>query len=1780
MMTVARFAATIELMPLIQGEIKVVSMRLEQPQANVIIDDTGSVDWLVRAAGSKTLDPNKVSLENVTIADGAIAYTDLRTGIAMQVEHIDAAVEARSLAGPWRIDGSYLEGETRVPFQLATGRRLDDGSIRLKAEFSPAGLPLLIVADGVIGIDDDQGGLNYAGTYDLTEVVAAEEGEAGEQDGWRSAGTFALTRDALVVDKAVLTEGPPDRPASFAGSLRIDLGKTARFSAKAEARQLDLDRSLAKGPSEPMEVGKAAQQLVDWVSSLYVPPLPGQVTFDVPGIIVGGSVIQDVRFVASPKDKGWQISDFQADLPGHARLEANGTITTADKVGFFGDVRLAVNQPATFAAWWRGRREPGAGRLLAPFDLSGRATINQSEIAVDAMQMTIGDAIISGDFSWSGARQADKRRLLETDLKADRLDFVQLRALAELLVGKDLADTSVIADSYSVKLAAGELAIQDVVMRDVSVDAGFVDGTLTVNEVQVGDLGGARLSVPRGRIESMLEDKPLGSLEAHLSAPTLDGLARVVERIAPGSELALWLSSAAPSLAPAAVDLEISAPPADGSANVRTKLSGAAGTTTFEAILDLTGNPAQWQKATAKLSASARSYDALSLAKQAGLSVTDVEAAGSAEISASLSGVPEKGMAASVNGGFAGVTFGGEGTLHLAADLPVAFKGNVKVSTDDLDPLMKMAGLGIPGAAVGTSVDLSGTLETLSTTADFAWSNGNIAGLAVGGRLRVADVADGSLEVGGELTVDEADLGWIAALSLGFPPLPTGDPETPWSKAPFADPVFGPVGGKLTVASDRLVVGDQFTIAKAKFGLKLEPDRIDLDLSEGQVAGGTISGGFSIHNVDGNANVTGRISLKDAALEALVWERLGRPVATGVADISANFEATGRSPAGLISTLTGGGALAIRDAEARYVNPRAVSLVVRAADLGQPFTEETLSELFRSFIDGGSITFKEADGAFAIAGGTVRLKSLPVEAAEANAVGNAAIDLNTMTIDSDWTLTLDTGGGKEEAAPAQVGIVFQGPVAEPDRSFDVLQFWSYLNIRQEERVQEILAMEEASRLEKERFSRERRKLREDAARREREAREAMEARVRAAENVEALHVSRETREDERALAAAELAAATAASAAEEASAADTAAETAAEVAAAARTKANAASEAAAEIASAARTAAEAADTAAKEMFEAQRVAAETTAAAETATAGLDAAEARLAEARVAEETANGIVTAAATETQAADDAAKKAAKLAKEATDAAAKARIQATQAEAVAAERTADAKAAADKVEQAAAAAAAAKAAAERAVAEKAAGEKVATESAAAAKLDEDVAAVQAGAAEEAAAALEGAERARAERNDARETAEAAVVSAATALEEADAALSAARRDVTDAEKVAAQRASLETTALNVQPDVQTEGELTALRQSVVVKRAAVAKAETAAADADAALKAAKGEVATAIAAVASAESLVNEKATAHTAAAEKAATAQATAKAAAEAAIDAKARLADLATAEAQALIEAANARADEAEARTLAEKTAAARNAAVDAAAAKVSEAAGAEERASAAKLAADGAAKTAAEKAAAESTAVETAALAAKDRVAAEEALAAAKETRAKAVAAAGAATKAVGQKTTADEKAKIVAAAAAAEQSAADAEAAQLASLATEAEATAATAQAAASAAAAKARRLIPGRASVLTPADAATATEASVGTTPLVDGQDNSALLPAGSTLAPAAVPTPPRKPPPPAKTTAKQPAPPAKTTAKQSAPPAKTTAKQPVKAKPRRTAPPGPLVIMPPAIR
>jgi hypothetical protein len=218
-------------------------------------------------------------------------------------------------------------------------------------------------------------------------------------------------------------------------------------------------------------------------------------------------------------------------------------------------------------------------------------------------------------------------------------------------------------------------------------------------------------------------------------------------------------------------------------------------------------------------------------------------------------------------------------------------------------------------------------------------------------------------------------------------------------------------------------------------------------------------------------------------------------VAEGTADLTVQFDASGRSPAGLVSALGGSGSLDLRDGRVRFVNPEAFALVIQAMAASEDMPEDDLRALFAGYLDAGTMAFSHAGGTFEIVAGVVRAKTIFAEAEKAQAIGRANLDLNTMTLDSSWDLGLPPGVETIQGIDPAVTISFTGPLASPERRINVVPLVGYLAVR---------AIAEADRLQAEILERERlarliRKLQEDRDRaRAAEERAAAEAAAQAA----------------------------------------------------------------------------------------------------------------------------------------------------------------------------------------------------------------------------------------------------------------------------------------------------------------------------------------------------------------------------------------------------------------------------------------------------------------------------------------------------------------------------------------------------------------------------------------------------------------------------------------------------------------------------------------------------------
>ena len=103
-MTIETFSMDAELAPFLRGEFLIFDMRMVRPQAVVDIAEDGTIDWAMRP--SSPIPASRIALEKLTVSDGQVTIRHHLSGRTHVISEINTQLSAKSLAGPWRLEGA------------------------------------------------------------------------------------------------------------------------------------------------------------------------------------------------------------------------------------------------------------------------------------------------------------------------------------------------------------------------------------------------------------------------------------------------------------------------------------------------------------------------------------------------------------------------------------------------------------------------------------------------------------------------------------------------------------------------------------------------------------------------------------------------------------------------------------------------------------------------------------------------------------------------------------------------------------------------------------------------------------------------------------------------------------------------------------------------------------------------------------------------------------------------------------------------------------------------------------------------------------------------------------------------------------------------------------------------------------------------------------------------------------------------------------------------------------------------------------------------------------------------------------------------------------------------------------------------------------------------------------------------------------------------------------------------------------------------------------------
>lgn len=1086
-MTVETFSMDAELAPFMRGEFLIFDMRLVRPRMTVSVDGDGVVDWAMRP--SSPFDLAQISVEKLTITEGRVDIRHAAGGRDHLLSEINAEVSARSLAGPWRAQGSLRVDGLRTALAVSTGRVDEDGALRLRLRGEPQIYPLSLESDGDVRFKD--GALRYAGSFHIEaqarsgDALRAADGEtfrlrqdtakAGETGRkapapYRLSGKFAFDHEKLDFEEFRFETGPQDNPYVADGKAVVDLGVRPRFSIEANGAQVRFDETIADADAASaltLQGRLAALQRV--LEDLPKPTIPGTVEVRLPAVVAGDTTIRDVEMSAEPAAAGWTINALSATLPGRTTLEGSGLLRTGDDFGFTGSLLLAVAQPSGFAAWLSRdiddaiRRLPAAG-FKADVDLNAR------QQRFSNLELVLGKARFEGEIDRRLVGEA--RPSTTVRLNGGALDVDGLAAFASLFVS-DRGASHFADEDLDLAVKAGPVGISGLTAETVDTALRLRGGRLEIDRLSVGGLGGARGGATLSATGTLrdMASSPSGKLDASVVAVDLAPLVTVLADRYPQNRLLSGLSRRAAAypglLADARVDMVVSGAPDEkgGEPGVALSANGSAGGSAFS--LTVSGEAGDGIDPAAPLSVAltARNDNAEALMALYGLPALPLGLVGGADTSLSLKGTLDKGFDAALEFTSQELTASYKGTLRITEDGPEG-EGAATLEAADIEPWLMTAGLGLPGMGMGMPAEFSADASFGKQLVTFSKIAGTIDEGKVAGDVN-AEIKDGRPYLTGAVSIDTLDLWPMMATVLGEAALQGG--EGTWPKAPFRGDVAAPVGFNLDISAGAVSAGVFGTAEAAMMTVRLDHEGLRISNLAAKALGGTLEGLGEIKNNDGTALLSGQMKLSGADIGALLD---GSGIA-GKGDVTANLSGSGKSVEGLIASLSGSGSATFGATSIPGLNPNALpALIARADAIGRDVDAARTAVFAPPIVDAGTFPAASGEIAFTVAGGVLRAPPLTLDSPAATLTAELKADFADGTVAASGEIAYAPGDEALVGSEPVVRYTAQGPLGAIEKRLDTQPLAQFLTQRALEIEQARVEAMQAALLEKQRLRRE------------------------------------------------------------------------------------------------------------------------------------------------------------------------------------------------------------------------------------------------------------------------------------------------------------------------------------------------------------------------------------------------------------------------------------------------------------------------------------------------------------------------------------------------------------------------------------------------------------------------------------------------------------------------------------------------------------------------------------
>lgn len=1063
---IAEFSMDAELAPFLSGEALIFDMRVSEPKVRLRLLKDGTLDWM---RGSQPEMPAKsVVLESVHVDGGDIQFIDEQSGRTRHITGLNAEMSAKSLAGPWRIEGNAaLDGE-HGNFTVSSSQPDDSGVLRVRTRLVPDKHPINVDLDGELKLVNSKP--DYIGffTAGVEEKQARKSADGQIQP--RVKGRFELTNERIRISEYRLEVGAADDPYVVTGEATLDTGKKPEFLLTADGQQIDVNRlgnnQGASGKTNRNPAISARQRLNNLIAvaaEIPIPQVPGKATFRLPAIVAGDTTIRDVQLDLQPAGTGWKIDHAIGTLPGRTQVEASGRLMLQGEPNFAGNLVVASNQPSGLASWLVGSVDP-AIRQLKQAGFSADVSLRHDEQRFENLEIAIGSATLKGQLDRQA--QTDKQAArLAVDLSGDALDLDALRALTGLFTGQD-AGANLLDHQITAHLKADKFTAFGVQADNVETSFSVAGGALMLDKLAVRDVAGAEITAT-GRGDGPLQEHK-GSGEITFKAadpgPFFEMLSQhlphhpVMDRLVRN---AAWYGNTALRGA-----LALGGEEGDG---LVVTLAGVSNGSRVNLDYRMSDLLALAGKGTTTLEATLENSVTSILFGQAGLDPLPVEADANGRMTLKVTADGTEPADAALTFATDKTSFTANGKVDVR---PNNFlNGNIALSLEsaDLDPYFVMNGIGVPQMGTGLPIKFQANAAIDADKIVVSDMKGLLADNNVSGKLTLDRKAP-AIKATGELTLDRADLGWLSEAIYG----PMTDAATGnLTKAKLGLPMFSGLDLNVKLSAKQLWPGIFGPIADFSTNAAYKGEELRLNDIAGSWNGGTIGGSLMLANSEGTGLLQTKLSLANGDLATVAWQRDGAPLANGRFGLGLNIEASGKSVGELAVNASGSGEMKLGDTHVRGLNLSVLPPLLSATDQIQgDITADKVLPILQTLLNNGEAALPATVIPFNVSSGVIRATNISVGNELATLSGNAEISLPDERMKGSLGIDFKAGNESLSGAEPALRLNFAGQLANPGRTIDVTDITSFLSLRAFERERRRVERLQASVLEKQRLRRE------------------------------------------------------------------------------------------------------------------------------------------------------------------------------------------------------------------------------------------------------------------------------------------------------------------------------------------------------------------------------------------------------------------------------------------------------------------------------------------------------------------------------------------------------------------------------------------------------------------------------------------------------------------------------------------------------------------------------------